>query len=314
MKALGALLTALMVPLMLLNLLGGIVSLIWLAFLGQWSTIFLGLLIGFTGAFLVSVLLLPGIGLAGLGSVAFERGNKAIGGLLVLLSAPWTPLVILVWEVAIFLVFGRRAPAPNLALPVWLWSYSAATGVWSYLASKEQQTGNGDMAAFGAFAAQIAYLVLSVCILWLQWPLGPSVLAMAVPLALPLAVGLMLVAATLRHAYRNQLLATLAGPSALAYGCAELLFGTVVGDASHADGTPEFYTRLSALMQLQEGGIRVRAPAAELSTAELIRKSGVPREVLSWAHSCHVSSLACGHCRGCIKHYEVTGELYGEPF
>jgi 7-cyano-7-deazaguanine synthase len=114
--------------------------------------------------------------------------------------------------------------------------------------------------------------------------------------------------------YRNQLLATLAGPSALAYGCAELLFGTVVGDASHADGTPEFYTRLSALMQLQEGGIRVRAPAAELSTAELIRKSGVPREVLSWAHSCHVSSLACGHCRGCIKHYEVTGELYGEPF
>jgi hypothetical protein len=200
MKAFGALLAALMVPLMLLNLLGGVVAGIWLAFLGQWSTIFLGLAISISGAFLVSLLLLPGIGLAGLGSVAFGRGNKVAGSLLVILSAPWTPLVILVWEVAIFLVFGRRAPTPNLAIPVWLWSYGAATGVWSFLASKEQQTGDGDMAAFGAFAAQVAYLVLSFCILWLQWPLGPSVLAMAVPLALPVAVGLMLVAATLRHA------------------------------------------------------------------------------------------------------------------
>lgn len=198
MKALGALLAALMVPLMLLNLLGGIVAGIWLAILGQWGAIFLGLAIAFAGAFLVSLLLLPGIGLAGLGLVAFERGNKLIGGFLLILSSPWTPLVILVWEVSIFIVFGRRITSSNLAIPMWLWSYGAATGVWSFLASKEPE-GDRDMASFGAFAAQIAYLVLSGCVIGLHWPLWPSMLAMAVPLALPLTFGLLTAAATLRR-------------------------------------------------------------------------------------------------------------------
>jgi len=114
--------------------------------------------------------------------------------------------------------------------------------------------------------------------------------------------------------YRNQLLATLAGPTALGRHCKELLFGTVASDASHVDGTQEFYRRLSALMEFQEGNLSVRAPAAYLATSELIRRSGIPREALSWAHSCHISNLACGHCRGCVKHFEVTEELYGEAY
>jgi 7-cyano-7-deazaguanine synthase len=114
--------------------------------------------------------------------------------------------------------------------------------------------------------------------------------------------------------YRNQLLATLAGPTALSHRCEELLFGTVASDASHVDGTQEFYSRLSALMELQEGHLSVRAPAAHLDTALLIQRSGIPREVLGWAHSCHVSNLACGHCRGCVKHFEVTAELFGDAY
>ena len=114
--------------------------------------------------------------------------------------------------------------------------------------------------------------------------------------------------------YRNQLLATLAGPTALLHRCDELLFGTVASDASHVDGTQEFYSRLSALMELQEGRLSVRVPAAHLETAELIRRSGIPREVLGWAHSCHVSNLACGHCRGCVKHFKVTAEVYGDAY
>ena len=39
MKALMGLITALSVPLMILNILGGIVSGIWLAILGRWGTV-----------------------------------------------------------------------------------------------------------------------------------------------------------------------------------------------------------------------------------------------------------------------------------
>lgn len=53
----------------------------------------------------------------------------------------------------------------------------------------------------------------------------------------------------------------------------------------------------------------VEAPAIELSTAELVRKSGIPPSFLAWAHSCHKSHVACGNCRGCNKYMEVFQEV-----
>jgi 7-cyano-7-deazaguanine synthase len=114
--------------------------------------------------------------------------------------------------------------------------------------------------------------------------------------------------------FRNQLLLTLAGMHAIAIGVDELMLGSVASDGSHADGRLEFYKRIGSLMAMQEGAIRVTAPAIEMSTVELVRRSGAPRELIAWAHSCHTGPLACGACRGCIKHYDVMKDLYGEPY
>lgn len=111
--------------------------------------------------------------------------------------------------------------------------------------------------------------------------------------------------------YRNQLLITLAGASALAGGYKELLLGTVSTDASHIDGTPEFIARISALMSYQEGGLSVHAPAIDMCTIELIHRSGVPASVLSWSHSCHKANVPCSECRGCYKHMDVVEALGG---
>lgn len=107
--------------------------------------------------------------------------------------------------------------------------------------------------------------------------------------------------------YRNQMLVTLAAMKAISLGVTTLYLGTVKSDGSHRDGTPEFIGAISRLMALQEGGMTVEAPAIELSTAELVRKAGVPRDMLAWAHSCHKSNVACGRCRGCNKYLEVWG-------
>lgn len=109
--------------------------------------------------------------------------------------------------------------------------------------------------------------------------------------------------------FRNQLLVTLAGMKAVALGVTELMVGSVASDGVHADGRAEFYTALDALVRMQEGGIRITAPANQMSTAELIKISKIPASMLAWAHSCHVGDLACGSCRGCVKHYEVTEQL-----
>lgn len=113
--------------------------------------------------------------------------------------------------------------------------------------------------------------------------------------------------------FRNQLILTIAGAVAIQLGETELMIGALRTDGEHADGRPEFVERISGLMEMQEGGLRVTAPAIELSAVELVRSSGIPQSVLGWAHSCHVGNLACGQCRGCIKHYKTWEELGWDP-
>jgi 7-cyano-7-deazaguanine synthase len=114
--------------------------------------------------------------------------------------------------------------------------------------------------------------------------------------------------------YRNQLLVTLVGMRAVSLGIQTLMLGAVQTDSQHLDGTPAFFEALDRLMALQEGGLRIEAPALGMTGAELVRRSNVPRSVLAWAHSCHTGEFACGVCRGCAKHFTVTQELWGEGY
>jgi 7-cyano-7-deazaguanine synthase len=114
--------------------------------------------------------------------------------------------------------------------------------------------------------------------------------------------------------FRNQMLVTLAAMRCVAVGARRLLIGTLRTDDRHADGRSEFVTSLNALLLQQEGKMTLEAPAIGLTAVELIRKSGVPMEVLAWANSCHVSEFACGLCRGCRKHYETLRDLGETPY
>lgn len=109
--------------------------------------------------------------------------------------------------------------------------------------------------------------------------------------------------------FRNQLMVTLAAAVALREGCDRVVIGSVRSDAFHCDGTPVFYDRLNALVCEQEGGIRVEAPAIELSTLELVRQSRVDAGLLGWTFSCHAAVLPCGDCPGCNKRRGVLREL-----
>jgi 7-cyano-7-deazaguanine synthase len=109
--------------------------------------------------------------------------------------------------------------------------------------------------------------------------------------------------------YRNQLLVTLASMKAIKLNISEIMVASVKTDGFHRDGTEKFYEKMNALLEYQEGSIKVTAPCIQMTTVELIRLSGIPKEVLLWAHSCHKSNIACGNCRGCDKYYQVLNEL-----
>ncbi|WP_255456169.1 7-cyano-7-deazaguanine synthase [Tropicibacter sp. Alg240-R139] len=61
--------------------------------------------------------------------------------------------------------------------------------------------------------------------------------------------------------FRNQLLVTFAAARGMSFGATEVMTDSVPLDKSHADGRPEFYRALDLLVALQEGGIKVSAPA-----------------------------------------------------
>jgi len=113
--------------------------------------------------------------------------------------------------------------------------------------------------------------------------------------------------------FRNQLVLTLAGIAAVRLGVSNLMIGALATDGEHADGRPDFIEAISTLMSLQEGGITVTAPAISMTAVDLVRISGISREVLAWAHSCHIGDFACGQCRGCVKHYKTWEALGWDP-
>lgn len=109
--------------------------------------------------------------------------------------------------------------------------------------------------------------------------------------------------------YRNQMLISLAAMKAIGVGANVLYIGTVRSDENHRDGTSKFIQLISDLLEYQEGGLRVEAPAIQYSTPELVRLAEVPPNVMAWAHSCHKANLPCGQCRGCNKYDASMFEL-----
>jgi 7-cyano-7-deazaguanine synthase len=109
--------------------------------------------------------------------------------------------------------------------------------------------------------------------------------------------------------YRNQFLITVAAMKVLPLGFGRLLVGSVKSDSFHVDGRAEFFEQMNRLVEMQEGALRIEAPALGLTTFELIRHSGIPDRILGWTHSCHKAEYACGNCRGCWKRQNVLDEL-----
>lgn len=109
--------------------------------------------------------------------------------------------------------------------------------------------------------------------------------------------------------YRNQLLITFACMKGVALKINKLYVGSVLTDGAHIDGTKEFYSNISKLIELQEGNISISVPAIDISTTDLIKKSQIPYSLLLWAHSCHTSNEPCMNCNGCKKYLYILQQL-----
>ncbi len=167
MKALGAFITALSIPLMILNMLGGIVAGIWLAILGQWGTIGAGILIFFVSTKILGLVIMPSMLLAAPAAVYGEKGNTVGMVCFGALSSLYILAVITAWCCGILFFFVRDATASSL-IPRLLWSYGLATGPWAYMAGHDARGGGseGFASMLATFLAQLAYVTIMILVIF----------------------------------------------------------------------------------------------------------------------------------------------------
>jgi 7-cyano-7-deazaguanine synthase len=101
--------------------------------------------------------------------------------------------------------------------------------------------------------------------------------------------------------FRNQILISIAAIVSFKKSDAEIIIGTVKSDRRHKDGRRKFLATMDKLLQYQEGSIRLRAPASQMSSEELLDWAKPPLSLLGLTFSCHRSIYSCGQCRGCWK-------------
>jgi len=151
---------------MILNMFGAIVAGIWLAILGQWSIIGIGVLIIFNSTWLLGFVIMPAMLLAAPAAMFAEKRHTIGSVCFVALSNIYILSVITLWCCGILFLFVRDATASSV-IPRLLWSYGLATGPWAYMASRDAQGSDSQASAsmIATFLAQLGYVTIMILVI-----------------------------------------------------------------------------------------------------------------------------------------------------
>jgi hypothetical protein len=189
-----------MVPVLVLNSLGVIAGAIWLAALGRWGTLGLGVVAMILGGLLLSLLMMPILALALPMNWLLERNRRGaallVGAFVLLLNVA----IVAGWMFIAFWYFVGNGMRPGdslwTLLPLMLWAYGVASAPVSFLASKEQE---GSAATLVTFFAELG-LVALMFVAFLAQQVRPATLAFWGVVAAGYLLQLWVANATMREA------------------------------------------------------------------------------------------------------------------
>lgn len=141
---------------MILNLFYGIVGGIWLAILGHWGSIGIGLGLGIAMPWIYAIASLPTMGLSFVFTYFAKKGSKTFTGISGFLTSIYHNALLAMWVIWVFSFFMGMADSKSF-IPYLLWGYSTMMAPLSYMASKEPPDSMGTI--LGVFFAQLCYLI-----------------------------------------------------------------------------------------------------------------------------------------------------------
>lgn len=169
-------------PIMFLNLLGGIVSGIWLGVLGMWSVILAGIVGFIFGPSVLAFALIPGLALLLPAGVFHNRGSLSGAFVFAFGSSAYIYSILAAWCMSVMWFFLGQATEGSV-FPVLLWSYGVAICPICFMATRGE-TDHGS--AMMVFFSELAYISAGI------WVLAgdPSVKDLGTLMACVMSVGL----------------------------------------------------------------------------------------------------------------------------
>jgi hypothetical protein len=153
-----ALLMVLMVPAALLHVFGGIGAAIWLATLGKWEQIAMGVTGLLFSHLVIATLMLPNHLLVWPATSLMDKGKILLAFPFLLLSNLYEILIISWWCLFVFQYMTLTAEHDTF-WPLAAWSYTVSLQPFIRFALKEpEDAGNGAMIV--AFNAEVAYMAI----------------------------------------------------------------------------------------------------------------------------------------------------------
>lgn len=199
MNAILSILVLIGIPIMVMNWLGGIVSGAWLAFLGEWKAIALGILSHYCAKFIISFALMPSLLFALPVVKVIEKGKIGMGMILGMPDGLYTVGVMIAWCYVVFRIFDGMADESS-RVPMLIWSYGVAKSPWDFMALKESQGGDGfEPSVMYTFFISIGYLLMIIMTLVFGAELGTAILGLCVVMAVSLIVQLVVMTASSRE-------------------------------------------------------------------------------------------------------------------
>jgi hypothetical protein len=147
----------------LFNSTAGLVSGIWLLFLGEWKFVLAGFISMLFSNFLLSVFLMPGIAIAALGAWLHQKKLNFIAIPLLFLGGLVYQLVIVLWLGMVFYFSSLYAITGHHIL-ILIFSYSIATAPLVYFLSKEKS----NEGLLAVTTASLGYLFVLIKVLFFK--------------------------------------------------------------------------------------------------------------------------------------------------
>lgn len=149
-------------PIIVLNMGSGIIAFIWLAILGEWRLIGIGIFLLIASPFILSLLMIPSLPISLFSAYLYENKNP-FRYLVGYISQLYTNILIVLTCVFAFVVCSRfhSGDIGFGFLPYLLWSWGMALGPWQFLASKEP---NNEFSMLTTLSASIFYFLFLISI------------------------------------------------------------------------------------------------------------------------------------------------------